>query len=102
MADKHFENVPNEAVSLINTLTNANIKISEKKEKSNMCKALEGLKEDWEKEGEKKGKKIGQFTALLNLIKSGIITIKQAAQSLHMSEAKFKSELEKISLEPLS
>ena len=68
ITDKHFENVPNEAVSLINVLTSANIKISEKKEKSNMCKALEGLKEDWKKEGEKEGRKEGrkegQFTAL--------------------------------------
>ena len=70
-------------------------------EKSNMCKALEGLKEDWKKEGRKEGKKEGQFTALLNLIKGGVITLKQAAKSLHMSEAKFKSELEKLSLEPL-
>ena len=55
ITDKHFENVPNEAVSLINVLTSANIKISEKKKKSNICKALEGLKEDWKKEGRKEG-----------------------------------------------
>ena len=57
--------------------------------KSNMCKALEGLKEDWKKEG----KKEGQFTALLNLIKSGIITLKQAAESLNISEKSFKKQL---------
>ncbi len=106
MTDKHFENVPNEAVSLINTLTSANIKISEKKENSNMCKALEGLKEDWKKEGEKEGRKEGrkegQFTALLNLIKSGVITLKQAAESLNISETKFKKELKNLSLEPLN
>ena len=79
-----------------------------------MCKALEGLKEDWKKEGRKEGKKEGRkegkkegrkegkFSALLNLIKGGVITLKQAAKSLHMSEAKFKAELENLSLEPLN
>ncbi len=53
--------------------------------KSNMCEALEGLIED--------GRKEGQFTALLNLIKSGVITLKQAADSLNMSEKSFKKQL---------
>ena len=50
-----------------------------------MCEAIEGLIED--------GRKEGQFTALLNLIKSGVITIKQAADSLNMSEKSFKKQL---------
>ena len=74
------------------------MKLSKDKEESNMCEAIEGLIED----GRKEGRKEGQFTALLNLIKSGVITIKQAAKSLHMSETKFKSELAKLSLEPLN
>jgi hypothetical protein len=83
--DKGFESVPNEAVSLINTLTGSNLEINEMKEESNMCEAIEGLIED--------GRKEGQFTALLNLIKSGVITIKQAADSLNMSEKYFKKQL---------
>ena len=59
-----------------------------------MCETLEGLIED--------GRKEGQFSALLNLIKSGVITLKQAAKSLNMSETKFKAELEKQALESLS
>ena len=54
-----------------------------------MCEAIEGLREDARKEGEKKG----QFSALLNLIKTGVITIKQAAKSLEMSEKSFKKQL---------
>ena len=55
-----------------------------------------------EKRRRKEGEKKGQFTALLNLIKSGIITLKQAAESLNISETKFKKELKNLSLEPLS
>ena len=95
--DKAFEHVPNEAISLINTLTSSNLELNATKEESNMCEAIEGLREDARKEGEKKG----QFSALLNLIKTGVITIKQAATSLNMSETKFKAELEKLALEPL-
>ena len=59
--------------------------------KSNMCEALEGLIEDGRKDGRKEGRKEGKFTALLNLIKSGVITLKQAADSLNMSEKSFKN-----------
>ena len=83
--NKAFEHVPNEAVSLINTLTGSKMKLSKDKEESNMCEAIEGLIEE--------GRKEGQFTALLNLIKSGVITLKQAADSLNMSEKSFKKQL---------
>lgn len=83
--DKGFESVPNEAISLINTLTGSNLKINEMKEESNMCEAIEGIKEDSRKEGE--------FKALFRLIEDGIITIKQAAKSLNISEKAFKKQL---------
>ena len=54
-----------------------------------MCEAIEGFIED----GREEGRKEGQFTALLNLIKSGVITLKQAADSLNMSEKSFKKQL---------
>ena len=83
--DKAFEHVPNEAVSLINTLTGSNMKLSKDKEESNMCEAIEGLIKD----GEKKGR-IG---ALFELIKDGIITLKEAAKRMKMSEKTFKKQL---------
>ena len=83
--DKAFEHVPNEAVSLINTLTGSNMKLNKDKEESNMCEAIEGLIED--------GRKEGKFIALFKLIKEGIITCKQAAKSLDMSEKSFKKQL---------
>ncbi len=83
--DKGFESVPNEAVSLINTLTGSNLEINEMKEESNMCEAIEGIKED--------GRKEGEFKALFRLIEEGIITIKQAAKSLKISEKAFKKQL---------
>ena len=52
--NKAFEHVPNEAVSLINTLTGSKMKLSKDKEESNMCEAIEGLIEEGEKKAEKK------------------------------------------------
>ena len=90
ITDKHFENVPNEAVSLINVLTSANIKISEKKEKSNMCKALKGLIED--------GRKEGQLKVLVSLVKKGLITLQQAAKEIGLSVEKFEEEAKNLAL----
>ena len=101
--DKRFEHVPNEAVSLINTLTGSNLKIDENKEESNMCIAIEEIKEDGRKEGIKEGIKEGKiegkFEAFLELIKDGIITIKQAAEKLNMSVASFKRQSAKYGYE---
>ena len=49
-----------------------------------MCEAIEGIREEGRKEG---------IEALFKLIKDGIITCKQAAKSLEMSEKSFKKQL---------
>ena len=82
--DKGFESVPNEAVSLINTLTGSNLKINEMKEESNMCEAIEGIKED--------GKKEGKMETLISLVKKGFLTIQQAAEEMGLSVDKFEKE----------
>ena len=53
-----------------------------------MCEAIEGLIEDGRKDGRKEG-----IEALFKLIKDGIITCKQAAKSLEISEKSFKKQL---------
>ena len=83
--DKGFESVPNEAISLLNTLTSSKLELNKTKEESNMCEAIEGIRED--------GRIEGKIEALFTLIKDGIITIKQAANSLKISEKTFKKQL---------
>ena len=50
-----------------------------------MCEAIEGLIED--------GIKKGKFETLFELIKDGIITLKEAAKRMKMSEKSFKKQL---------
>ena len=92
--DKAFEHVPNEAVSLINTLTGSNMKLSKDKEESNMCEAIEGLIED----GRKEGRKEGQIKVLVSLVKKGFITIQQAAKEIGLSVEKFEKEAKNLAL----
>lgn len=91
--DKAFEHVPNEAVSLINTLTGSNMKLSKDKEESNMCEAIEGLIEDGRKEGRKEGIK-----ALISLVKKGFITMQQAADEIGLTVENFEKEAKNLAL----
>ena len=52
------------------------------------------LKREAEKEGEKKGK----IELLVNMIKEGVISLKQAAQQLGMSVEKFEKEAKNLAL----
>ena len=49
--EESFEHTPNEVVGLINILTGSKIKIDEKEEKTNMCKAWNQMIEKSKKEG---------------------------------------------------
>ena len=91
--DKAFEHVPNEAVSLINTLTGSKMKLSKDKEESNMCEAIEGLIEDGRKEGRKEGIK-----ALISLVKKGFITMQQAADEIGLTVENFEKEAKNLAL----
>ncbi len=93
--EKDFEHTPNEVVKVINTLTGSNIKIDEKKGKTNMCKAIEDLI----KEGKEEGIKEGKLELLLSMIDEGILSIKQAADKMNMSVASFKKAISKLAIE---
>ena len=53
--EKSFKHAPNEVVGIINILTGSTLKIDEKEEKTNMCKALDQMIERSKKEGKKEG-----------------------------------------------
>jgi len=58
--DDRFKSVERQAVDLINIVTSSKIKYSEGKETVDMCLAIEQLKEESEKRGEKRGELIGE------------------------------------------
>ena len=51
-----------------------------------------------ERKGEKKGEKKGKIELLVNMIKDGIISLKQAAEQLGMSVEKFEKEAKNLAL----
>ena len=51
--EESFKHAPNEVVGLINILTGSTLKIDEKEEKTNMCKAWDQMIERSKKEGKK-------------------------------------------------
>ena len=53
--EESFKHAPNEVVGLINILTGSTLKIDEKEEKTNMCKAWDQMIERSKKEGQKEG-----------------------------------------------
>ena len=55
-----------ESVTIINALTNSNLKIEEGKEKVHMCKALDDLIEDGRNEGRNEGRDEGRAVTLVN------------------------------------
>ena len=96
--DKAFKSVPNETVSLINTLIGSNMKISEDKEESNMCEAIQGLMEDSRNEGRKEGRKEGSIETLISLVKKGFLTIQQAAEETGLTVDSFEKEAKRLAL----
>ena len=51
-----------------------------------------------EKKGEKRGEKRGKIELLVNMIKEGVISLKQAAEQLGMSVEKFEKEAKGLAL----
>ncbi|MBP5470771.1 MAG: hypothetical protein J6Z11_16190 [Candidatus Riflebacteria bacterium] len=66
--EESFKHAPNEVVGLINILTGSSLKIDEKEEKTNMCKAWDQMIERSEKKGKKEGIKEGEKKGFINAI----------------------------------
>ena len=93
--EESFEHTPNDVVELINILTGSNIKIDEKEEKTNMCKAWNQMIE----KSEKKGKIEGQIKILSDLVKEKVLSLQQAATKMGMTVASFKQAVKNLATE---
>ncbi|MBP5469663.1 MAG: hypothetical protein J6Z11_10520 [Candidatus Riflebacteria bacterium] len=55
---------------------------------------------DYDRENDlQEGRKEGQLTLLSNMIKKGILTLKQAADEMNMTIPQFESEIKNLSLD---
>ena len=80
------------AAQVIKAITNTPIEIPEGLEEVNVCEAIEEMMKDSKAEGELKGK----MDALAGLVKDGLLSVKDAAARLNMTEAEFEAAMKKL------
>ena len=82
----------NAAAQVIKAITNTPITITEEEEEINVCQAVDEMIED----GREEGRMEGFIKAYAGLIKDGLLSVKEAASRMHMTEEKFVKEMEKV------
>ena len=80
------------AAQVIKAITNTPIEIPEGLEEVNVCEAIEEMMKDSKAEGELKGK----MDTLADLVKDGLLSVKDAAARLNMTEAEFEAAIKKL------
>lgn len=101
---EYFSRIPRSAVDVIDACTNIkDIKGSlhyalnpeNGEEETDMCKALEDIKRDALKKGEKRGERRGTLMTLFSLVSDGLLGLEEAARRADLSETAFCSEMKK-------
>ena len=60
-----------------------------------MCKASDS-KAEGKKEGRKEGRKEGALITLAGLVRDGVLSVKDAALRLNMTESAFEAEMKRL------
>ena len=76
------------AVQVIKAITNTPIEIPEGLEEVNVCEAIEEMMKDSKAEG--------KLDAFAGLVKDGLLSVKDAAARLNMTEAEFEEAIKKL------
>lgn len=76
------------AVQVIKAITNTPIEIPEGLEEVNVCEAIEEMMKDSKAEG--------KLDAFAGLVKDGLLSVKDAAARLNMTEAEFETAMKKL------
>lgn len=76
------------AAQVIKAITNTPIEIPEGLEEVNVCKAIEEMMKDSKAEG--------KLDAFAGLVKDGLLSVKDAAARLNMTEAEFEAAIKKL------
>ena len=89
-----------DAARVIRTVTNTPVEIREEEEEVDMCKAIEEMMEDSRQEGMQKGMQkgeaLGTLHTLAELVRDGLLNVKEAARRAKLSETAFEAELKKL------
>ena len=84
------------AAQVIKTITRTPIEIPEDAEAINVCEAIEKMMSEREKAGLVRGKAEGKLDAFADLVKDGMLSVKEAATRLNMTEDEFKNAMSKM------
>ena len=87
--DSDFRHLKRSVAELLNAVTQSKLALPEGEEEIDMCKALQDIRAEAITIGTTKGR----LDALLELVRDGIITVKQAAANAKMTEAQFLEKL---------
>lgn len=81
---------------MLNIVTRSNLHYDEREETVDMCRAIEEMRNDAIAEGIEigiaKGKEEGVFSALVSLVKKGMLTLAQAAEETNMTVSEFEAK----------
>ena len=61
-----------------------------------MCKAIEDMMSDSKAEGRKEGRKEGALITLAGLVRDGMLSMKDAALRMNMTESAFEAEMKRL------
>ena len=107
-ADPSFKSISRRTADMLNIVTNSNLVIEEKGDSVDMCKAIQGIREEGielgraegraegkaegKAEGLELGKEKGTILTLYNLAQDGTITLEIAALKAGLSESEFEKK----------
>lgn len=101
---EYFSRIPRSAVDVIDACTNIKdirgslrytLNPESGEEETDMCKALEDIKKDALKRGERRGERRGTLMTLFSLVSDGLLRLEEAARRADLSETAFCSEMKK-------
>ena len=99
LASNSQKMIDRNAAQVIKTITKTPIEIPEGVEVFNMCEAIEKMMADSEEKGMEKGvakgKVEGRLGAFSDLVKDGLLSVKEAAARLNMTEAEFEAAMKR-------
>ena len=84
------------AARVIKTITRTPIEIPEGAEVINMCEAIEAMMKDSKEVGKTEGIMEGTIKTLVGLVKDGLLSVKDAAARLDMTESRFEAVMKKM------
>ena len=94
-SDATYRSLAWKTATMLNAVTDSKLKLRRRKGRVNMCQAIREMREESEAIGREKGREEGigvGLSWLANFVKSGVLTLEQAASQAGLSEAEFAAK----------